>query len=54
MYKVTMRDRLAGSIANWAMNHLATSEYRAFVSVAFGLGKEELDLRLFLEDLKED
>ena len=42
-YKVTARDRIAYRIAVWALNRIATAEYRAFVTVVNRMGKRALD-----------
>lgn len=37
-YRVTWRDRLAGSIANFALRHIATEHYRDFIDGSIRLG----------------
>lgn len=48
-YKTTRRNRLAHAIANWVLNHLATVEYRAFLTVVYARGKQSLDEELGLD-----
>lgn len=40
------RDTFVWSVSNWLLNHIATKEYRAFVTVLITKGREQLDKEL--------
>lgn len=45
-YRTTFRDRIAWRVSNWLLNHVATKEYRAFVTVLIAKGRKQLDKEL--------
>lgn len=39
----TYRDKVVESVCNFLLNHVATKEYRAFVTIVNRMGKEAVD-----------
>ncbi len=53
-YKSNWRDKLVANVSNFLINHFATAEYKAFVTVSYQLGLNRVEVALRDETIRPE